>query len=142
MSTSSSGPSTAPWAVNTLSLKSFTVKSAVQLLSHVLLFVTPWTVAIWALLSVGFPSKNTGVGYYFLLQGIFPTQGSSPRLLQCSRLGLDTWVGKMPWRRAWQPTPVFLLRQSHGQRSSVGYSLLKESDMTEQLKTLSDWPNC
>ena len=81
MSTRSSGPSTGPWAVNTLSLKSFTIKSAVQLLSRVLLFVTPWTVAIQALLSVGFPSKNTGVGYYFLLQGIFPTQGSSPHLL-------------------------------------------------------------
>ena len=31
------------------------------------------------------------------------------------------WVGKMPWRRAWQPTPVFLPREPHGQRSLVGY---------------------
>ena len=34
----------------------------------------------------------------------------------------DSWVGKIPWRRAWQPTPVFLPGESHGQRSLVGYS--------------------
>ena len=36
--------------------------------------------------------------------------------------GSDPWVGKIPWRRAWQPTPVFLPGESHGQRSLVGYS--------------------
>ena len=34
----------------------------------------------------------------------------------------STWVGKIPWRREWQPTPVFLPGESHGQRSLVGYS--------------------
>ena len=34
----------------------------------------------------------------------------------------DPWVGKIPWRRKWQPTPVFLSAKSHGQRSLVGYS--------------------
>ena len=34
----------------------------------------------------------------------------------------DPWVRKIPWRRAWQPTPVFLPEESHGQRSLVGYS--------------------
>ena len=34
----------------------------------------------------------------------------------------DLWVGKLPWRRAWQPTPVFLPGESHGPRSLVGYS--------------------
>ena len=34
----------------------------------------------------------------------------------------DPWVGKIPWRRAWQPTPVFLPRESYGQRSLTGYS--------------------
>ena len=33
------------------------------------------------------------------------------------------WVGKIPWRRAWQPTPVFLPTESHGQSSLVGYGL-------------------
>ena len=45
----------------------------------------------------------------------------------------DPWVGKIPWRRAWQPSPVLLPGESHGQRSLAGYGLLgcKESDMTE-----------
>ena len=42
-----------------------------------------------------------------------------------------------PWRRVWQPTPVFLPGESHGQRSLMGYSPwgLKELDMTAQLST-------
>ena len=44
---------------------------------------TPWTVALQAPLSMGFPSKNTGVGCYFLLQGIFLTHGLNPGLLHC-----------------------------------------------------------
>ena len=42
---------------------------------------TPRTVALQAPLSMGFFKKNTGMGCHFLLQGIFPTQGSNPRLL-------------------------------------------------------------
>ena len=34
----------------------------------------------------------------------------------------DTWIGKIPWKRKWQPTPVFLPGKSHGQRSLEGYS--------------------
>ena len=44
---------------------------------------------------------------------------------QCSRLkryGFDLWVGKIPWRRKWQPTPVFLPGKFHGQRSLEGFS--------------------
>ena len=43
------------------------------------------------------------------------------------------WVGKIPWRRSWQPTPVFLPGESHGQRSLAGYSPWghKELDTTE-----------
>ena len=45
----------------------------------------------------------------------------------------DLWVGKIPWRRKWQPTPVFLPGESHGQRSLAGYSLggRTESDTTK-----------
>ena len=50
-------------------------------LSCVRLFVTPWTVARQAPPSMGFPSKSTGVGCHFLLQGIFLTQGLNPGLL-------------------------------------------------------------
>ena len=49
----------------------------------------------------------------------------------------DPWVGKILWRRKWQPTPVFLPGESHGQGSLVGYSPwgYKELDTTEQLST-------
>ena len=46
----------------------------------------PWTVARQAPHSLGFPSKNTGVGCHFLLQGIFLTQGSNPHLLHCEQI--------------------------------------------------------
>ena len=42
--------------------------------------------------------------------------------LQCRRHRFNPWVGKIPCRRKWQPTPVFLPGESHGQRSLVGYS--------------------
>ena len=50
-----------------------------------------------------------------------------------------TWVEKIPWRRKWLPTPVFLYGESHGQRSLVGYSPWgrRESDRTERLTTKS-----
>ena len=43
---------------------------------------------------------------------------------QYRRQGFNLGVGKIPWRRKWQPTPVFLSGKSHGQRSLVGYSPL------------------
>ena len=45
----------------------------------------------------------------------------------------DPWVGNIPWMKAWQPTPVFLLGESRGQRSLVSYIPWghKELDMTE-----------
>ena len=48
-----------------------------------------------------------------------------------------TWNGQIPWSRKWQPTPVFLMENPHGQRSLAGYSRWghKESDMTEVLNT-------
>ena len=42
--------------------------------------------------------------------------------LKCRRCGFDPWVGMIPWRRKWQPTPVFLPEKSHRQRNLVGYS--------------------
>ena len=60
---------------------------------------------------------------------------------QCRGHGLDPGVTKSPWRRKWQPTPVFVPGKPHGQRSLVGYSLWgrKECDTTEQLKTKTGW---
>ena len=52
-------------------------------------------------------------------------------------VGLIPWVGKIPWRRIWQPTPIFLPEKFHGHGILLGYSPWghKESDMTEQLRT-------
>ena len=57
---------------------------------------------------------------------------------QCRRPGYSPWVGKIPRRRTWQPTPVLSLGKSHGQRSLADYSPWgrKGSDTTERL-TLS-----
>ena len=43
-------------------------------------------------------------------------------LLSVEETGFNPWVGKIPWRREWQPAPVFLPREFHGQRSLVSYS--------------------
>ena len=76
----------------------------------------------------------------FSLSPIFPwwLRGQSV-CQQCRRPGFDPWVGKIPWRRKWQPTPVLLPKKSHGQRSLVGYSPwgLRELDTTEQLQSVS-----
>ena len=47
----------------------------------------------------------------------------------------EPWVREIPWKRAWQPTPVFLPEEFHGQRSLVDYSPWghKEFDMTEAI---------
>ena len=62
--------------------------------------------------------------------------GSDSKESACNvRNSFDPWVGKSPWRREWQPTPVFLPGEFHGQRSLVGYSPqgCKESDTIEQI---------
>ena len=41
---------------------------------------------------------------------------------KCKRHGLNRWVTKIPWRRKWQPPPVLLPGESHGERSLAGYS--------------------
>ena len=55
---------------------------------------------------------------YFYAEGRFPQS----HCRRCTRRGFDLWVGKIPWRRKWQPTLVFLPGESHGQRSPAGYS--------------------
>ena len=80
------------------------------------------------------------------MQSIYSTKGlpggasskePSCQCRRCKRWGCDPWVGKILWRRKWQPTPVFLPGQFHGQRNLVGYSPWdrKESDTTEWLST-------
>ena len=63
------------------------------------------------------------------------TSGKEPayQCRRCKRCGLDPWVRKIPRRRAWQVTPVFLPGESHGQKSLMGHSPVdhKKSDTTE-----------
>ena len=60
--------------------------------------------------------------------------------MQSRRARFNPWVEKIPWRRAWQPTPVFLPRKSHGHRSLVGCSSWdhEELDTTYALNTTNN----
>ena len=82
-----------------------------------------------------------GFEKYIYLYMYIHTEGASlvAQTVKCLPAMQETWfnpwVGKIPWRRKWQPTPVFLLGKSDGQRSLVGYSPWgrKESDTTKWL---------
>ena len=52
----------------------------------------------------------------------FPVTSDGSVCWQCGRPRFNPWVGNIPWRRKWQPTPVLLLEKFHGWRSLVGYS--------------------
>ena len=62
----------------------------------------------------------------------FPGGSHRKECLQCRRPRFNPWVGKIPWRRKWQPAPVFLPGKSHGRRSLAVYGPRgrKESDTT------------
>ena len=63
---------------------------------------------------------------------------------QCRRHRFDPWVGKIPWKKNWQPTPVFLPGKSHGQRGAwwaIVQGIAKESDTTERLNNDKN-PGC
>ena len=77
-------------------------------------------------LKLSLKSKSVSICPSFHSYMAFPggTSGKEPAC-QCrrhKRRGFDPWVGTIPWRRKWQPTPVFLAGESHGQRSLKGYS--------------------
>ena len=77
--------------------------------------------------SVGFPGGSVG-------------EESSCQHRRCKEHGFNPWVRKIPWRRKWQPTPVFLAGISHGQRSLAGYSPWghEELDTTELTTNLEN----
>ena len=71
---------------------------------------------------------------------------------QCRRHRFDSWVRKSPWRRKWQPTPVFLPGESYRQGNLAGYSLwghkrvghdlaTKQQKKTETLPARREWNN-
>ena len=66
--------------------------------------------------------------FFFKMLNIILITLGLPRLLsdkesacRCRKLGFNLWVGKIPLRKKWQPTPVFLPRKSLGQRSLESY---------------------
>ena len=75
-----------------------------------------------------------GWDYHFNIGFPGGSDGKKKICLPSRKPRFDPWVGEL-WRRAWQPTPVFLPGKSHGQRSLVGCSLWgrEESDTTEWL---------
>ena len=93
------------------------------LVNHLILTITLWVNTV-IILILGLPRWDSG-------------EESACQCWWYRRHGFDPWVRKIPWRRKWQPTPVFLPGESHGQRSLVGYSPWgrKESDMTERTHT-------
>ena len=79
---------------------------------------------------------SLGINKPFSLTQVFPGGASGKESTsQCRRYEtqFDNLVSKIPWSRKWQPTPVFLPGESHGQRNLADYSPQgrKESDMTE-----------
>ena len=117
------------------------------LLSHfsrVQLCATPQTAAHQAPPSLGFSRQEHWSGLPFPSPMLLVNNSGLPRWLSGKNLPASAGdagdsgsilVGKIPWRRKWQPTPVFLPGESRGQRILAGYSPwgYKELDMTEQL---------
>ena len=83
--------------------------------------------------------KEFPIHLFCVLDSIDFPGGSDGQVSACNAGDLGSipgsypWVGKIPWRRKWQPTPVLLPGRSHGQRSLVGYSPWghKELDTTK-----------
>ena len=130
------------------------------------LFATPGTVALKAPLSMEFSREEDWSGFPCPPPRDLPNSGLNPSLLHCRQIfyilshqgrprfypfvrkiklvafpgGSESAcnAGDPGWRREWLAAPVFLLRESHGQRSLVGYSPWghKESGMTERLTQL------
>ena len=101
--------------------------------NYLLTLISPLTVSLSVLKALPF--------YLCLCMGFPGGSDSKESACQCRRhrrFGFHPWVGKIPWRRAWQPTPVLLPGESHGQRSLASYSPggCKDSNTTKQV-TLS-----
>ena len=102
-----------------------------------------WILSNTHLLRNELGTANNSVGLPRWCNAFPDGSGRKSVCLQCRRPGFDPWVGKIPWRSKWQPTPVLLLGKSHGQRSLAGYivhgvtkswTLLRDSTTTTKLK--------
>ena len=73
--------------------------------------------------------------FYYVLcghKGVPGGTSAKESAYQCRRCGFVPWVGRIPWKRKWQPTPVFWPGESHEQKSLAGYSPrgCRESNVT------------
>ena len=86
--------------------------------------------------SPGWGRWSLAISYFTIHPRWLSGKASTCQCTRHKRWGFDPWGQKIPWRRKWQPTPVFLPGKSHGQRSIMGYSPwgCKESDTTEWLR--------
>ena len=71
--------------------------------------------------------------FYFVLE--YSGKEPASQCRRCRRHGFHPWVGKIPYRRKWQPTPVFLPGKFHGQQNLVGYSPWGHKELTQ----VSNW---
>ena len=93
------------------------------------LTTTSWEIQAWTI-SLATPSWASDWNFAskphntHALVLLFPTSSGKESACQCrrhKRRGFGPWVGKISWRRKWQPTPVFLSGECHGQRTLAGY---------------------
>ena len=113
------------------------------------LSVLPQTQSIWGILKEYCAFENIFSSVYWKCRfgDEYPYYWASQAVLVVKNLSTNAgercwfhpWVRMIPWRRAWQPTPAFLPKEFHGQRSLVGYSPrgCKELDTTKSLTLLS-----
>ena len=120
------------------SLSSCVLNSMVWVHTCIRLFVIPWTVARQVPLQWNYPSNSTGVGCWSTPGDlpdtwIKPLSLASPAL--ADRFFFFTTVPPGRWRGEWQPTPVFLPGESHGERNLV----VTVHEVTKCQTRLSDW---
>ena len=83
----------------------------------------------------------TNTQHFIVLRGFIDGSDGKKSAYSVGDLGSIPGLGRSPWRRKWQSTPVFLPGEFHGQRSLAGYSpwVRKELDTTEQLTHTEDF---
>ena len=116
----------------TFSLFSFTFIKRLfsSLLSAIRMVSSAYLRLLIFLLAIMIPACASSSPAFHMMYSVLGFPGGSD-----GRPGFDPWVGKIPWRKEWQPTPVFFPRKFHGQRNLAGYSPWghKESETTEGL---------
>ena len=92
--------------------------------------------ANWAQLRIVLPGTDVGVvsRWVGLHVGLPRWLSGKESTCQCCRCRFDLWVGKIPWRRKWQPTPVLRLENPMDRRAW-------QAAVTENCAWLSDWPH-